>query len=179
MKNVRLVKTPALPWFSDFLELNVRTYVCDTKGVPGVWFYSLDCNQPLAVAGARLLTGLPYFRAHMVARGDDYINYSSRRRGTETMAKYGFRGAGMPGEADPVSLEFFLLERYYLFATRAGKLIRAQVSHLPYQYRAADVQQYSTNPAQIDGLHDLKGPVAHSCFVDGLDVNVHGTEVVD
>ena len=25
----------------------------DAAGVPGIWFYSLDCNQPLGVLGAR------------------------------------------------------------------------------------------------------------------------------
>ncbi len=41
---------PPLPWMSWFLELNVRTYVHDAAGQPSVWFYSLDCNQPVAVA---------------------------------------------------------------------------------------------------------------------------------
>ena len=35
------------------MELNLRTYVYDRAGVPGVWFYSLDANQPLAVGIAR------------------------------------------------------------------------------------------------------------------------------
>ena len=45
MRNVRFVEMPALPWFSDFEELNVRTYVYDRNNVPGIWFYSLDCNS--------------------------------------------------------------------------------------------------------------------------------------
>ena len=35
------------------MEVNVRTYVYDQASVPGVWFYSLDANQRLAVALAR------------------------------------------------------------------------------------------------------------------------------
>ena len=54
MRDVRPVRVPALPWISQFLELNVRTYAYDEEGVPGVWFYSLDCNQPLAVAAAAI-----------------------------------------------------------------------------------------------------------------------------
>lgn len=53
MRQVRPTGLPAVPWLSDFLELNVRTYVYNADGVPGIWFYSLDCDQPLAVAGAR------------------------------------------------------------------------------------------------------------------------------
>jgi uncharacterized protein YqjF (DUF2071 family) len=179
MKDVRPVKVPAVAWLSDFLELNVRTYVHDEHGVPGVWFYSLDCSQPFAVAGARFLTGLPYFQAQMDASSDGYINYSSRRRGTTTNAKYRFRGAGSERQAEVESLEFFLLERYYLFAVRRGRLLRAQVSHSPYEYRDADIQKYSIVPVQLAGFHELKGALAHSCFVDGLDVKVYATQVVD
>src|SRR3954466_2394024 len=52
MRKVRPVGVPPLPWLSEFQELSVRTYVFDERGVPGIWFYSLDCDQPLAVAGA-------------------------------------------------------------------------------------------------------------------------------
>ena len=50
MERVRPAWLPALPWVAWFLELNVRTYVHDAMGRPGVWFYSLDCNRALAVA---------------------------------------------------------------------------------------------------------------------------------
>jgi uncharacterized protein YqjF (DUF2071 family) len=53
MRDVRPAGLPAIGPISNFLELNVRTYVHDERGVPGVWFYSLDCNQPLAVIIAR------------------------------------------------------------------------------------------------------------------------------
>src|SRR5689334_17967541 len=39
---------PPVPWFSAFLELNVRTYVTG-NGKPGVWFFSLDAANPVAV----------------------------------------------------------------------------------------------------------------------------------
>src|SRR5947209_9596696 len=74
MRKVRPVGVPPLPWLSEFQELNVRTYVFDERGVPGIWFYSLDCNQPLAVAGARMLSGLPYFNAEMSATFDGFID---------------------------------------------------------------------------------------------------------
>jgi uncharacterized protein YqjF (DUF2071 family) len=50
MSGVRWRCTPALPWISVFPELNVRTYVT-TQGKPGVWFFSLDAANPIAVAG--------------------------------------------------------------------------------------------------------------------------------
>ena len=68
---------------SNFLELNLRTYVRDRSGNPGVWFYSLDANQSLAVAIARRFFHLPYIFAEMSAEHscDGTIHYRSRRKG--------------------------------------------------------------------------------------------------
>ena len=47
MERIRPVGLPPLPWLSWFHELNLRTYVHDDAGNPGVWCFSLDCNSPL------------------------------------------------------------------------------------------------------------------------------------
>src|SRR5215208_3559497 len=52
MQGVRPRLVPALPGLSAFPELNVRTYV-SAAGKPGVWFFSLDAGNPLAVEAAR------------------------------------------------------------------------------------------------------------------------------
>ena len=45
--------SPPLPVVSQSPELNVRTYV-HFDGVPGVWFFSLDASNALAVWAARV-----------------------------------------------------------------------------------------------------------------------------
>src|ERR1041385_7834365 len=40
--DLTLPKAPALPWISSFPETNLRTYVVDSQGRRGVWFFSLD-----------------------------------------------------------------------------------------------------------------------------------------
>ena len=52
--------SPSLPWVSASPELNVRTYV-RVADKPGVYFFSLDAGNPLAVAAARALFHLPYY----------------------------------------------------------------------------------------------------------------------
>jgi uncharacterized protein YqjF (DUF2071 family) len=178
MRKVRPVGLPPLPWLSEFQELNVRTYVFDKDGVPGIWFYSLDCDQPLAVTAARALTGLPYFSAEMAADVDGVIDYSCRREGTTQPARYRYRGVGAAREAHPESLEFFLLERYYLYSQRDGSLIRSQVSHAPYRLRKAVVETSSSLPARLSGF-TLPDHPAQACFVDGFDVEVYGTRALD
>ena len=39
MGNIRPRFLPAVPGISDFMEMNLRTYVHDRAGMPGVWFY--------------------------------------------------------------------------------------------------------------------------------------------
>jgi uncharacterized protein YqjF (DUF2071 family) len=178
MRKVRPVGLPPLPWLSEFQELNVRTYVFDKRGVPGIWFYSLDCDQPLAVTGARILTGLPYFSAEMAADVDGMIDYSCRRDGTEHAARYRYRGVGAGHEAQPESLEFFLLERYYLYSKRDGSLVRSQVNHAPYRFRKSEVEISSSLPAQLSGF-TLPDHTPQASFVDGFDVKVYATSALD
>ena len=71
---------PPMPYLSRFLELNVRTYVVvDNK--PGVWFFSLDAANKIAVRVARKTFNLPYMDAKMSLTREDAsrINYQSVR----------------------------------------------------------------------------------------------------
>ena len=61
---------PAMPWMSAFPELNIRTYV-SLQGKPGVWFFSLDATNPVAVRVARLAFHLPYMDANITIRQDE------------------------------------------------------------------------------------------------------------
>ena len=83
MRNIRPRFLPAVPGISNFMEMNLRTYVYDRAGVPGVWFYSLDANQPLAVRIARRLFHLPYEHAKMKSSRTSAgaIRYESVRTG--------------------------------------------------------------------------------------------------
>jgi len=47
-------------WVSRFCETNVRTYVRDSAGRAGIWFFSLDAARLSAVVVARTTYGLPY-----------------------------------------------------------------------------------------------------------------------
>ena len=178
LRNLRPPWLPPLPGLSNFLELNVRTYVKDASGVPGIWFFSLDCNQPLGVLGARMWLGLPYQLASMRAVQNGETKFTSRRKGSREWARYRYRAAGPALETDPLTLEFFLLERYYLFSkrTHSGPLLRVQVKHQPYQFHEAIVDEWSTLPIQQDGFPSVHSAPVHACVVDGFDVKVFGSE---
>ena len=180
MRNVRPVGLPALPWISFFQELNVRTYAFDRTGTPGVWFYSLDCDRAAAALVARLIAGLPYFVADMSAKRKEWIDYECRRLGCNQTAQYRYRPAGPDREAATDSLEFFLMERYYLFAYRrsGGTLFRGQVSHVPYRYRDVELSLLSDIPARLDGFRNLDDSPDHVCVCDGFDVKIFAQEKI-
>jgi len=178
MRGVRPAGLPAVGPVSNFLELNVRTYVHDERGVPGVWFYSLDCNQPLAVLIAQIFFGLPYRHAAMRAEFAETITYASSRHGTKTTARYVWQPHGEARAAAAGSLEFFLLERYHLYAARGKNLYRGTVAHPPYEFREAALREFSTIPATLDGFPDQDPQPRHICHADGVDVRILALEKV-
>jgi uncharacterized protein YqjF (DUF2071 family) len=163
MNAVRPLGLPALPWLSYFNELNVRTYVRDASGEPGVWFFSLDCDRAPAVVIARAGFGLPY--EHAAMSFGPALAQSCRRQGARETAHYAWSAVSAPQIATPGSLEFHLSERYSFFSVRGGRLVRGQVHHSPYELSSADTTTWSNLPLRWDGF-DVGGrapALAHCC----------------
>jgi uncharacterized protein YqjF (DUF2071 family) len=139
MTNVAPRGVPALPWLSAFPELNVRTYV-RIGDKPGVYFFSLDAANPIAVRVARALFRLPYHTAWMrVEQRGDTVQYVSRRRSdpaTQLVATYEPVGPVFHPWAG--SLEYFLTERYCLYTVnKRGEPFTVEIHHPPWRLQAA------------------------------------------
>lgn len=147
MQRIRPLGLPPMPWLSWFLELNVRTYVYDDHGRAGVWFFSLDCNQPLAVEIARRFFHLPYEHASMSASPctQSVIQYECLRKSQRTPAICHYpiatHSSGKPAEPD--TLEWFLAERYLLFSSAPkDRLFTGRVHHAPYRITTLDPVEF-------------------------------------
>jgi len=121
----------------------VRTYVT-AEEKPGVWFFSLDAANRVAVELARLWFHLPYFHARMDSRSkSEGIVYSSRRddrRGGSEQLRASYSAEGSRFEAKRGTLEHFLTERYCLYAQRRnGELLRGEIHHAPWKLQEARV----------------------------------------
>ena len=175
MERVHPVGLPPLPWISWFLELNVRTYVHDDQGRPGVWFFSLDCNQPIAVEVARRFFHLPYNHARMSAKCDlGEINYRSLRRGAAEESYFRYRPPVDGKPAQEHSLEWFLVERYLLFATDGSGHIRCgRVHHTPYQIESADNSEWSAESIRENGFELPSDPPASMLVALPVDVSIY------
>jgi uncharacterized protein YqjF (DUF2071 family) len=136
LTNLRLRGMPPLPWLSSFPELNVRTYVT-LEDKPGIWFFTLDAANPLAVEAAKRTYRLPYHRARMSAeRHGLFVQYESARAGAAFSGRY--RGQGDFFHAEPGTLEHFLAERYCLYTADGGRVYRADIHHPPWPLQGAE-----------------------------------------
>ncbi len=172
--DLRLRAMPAVPGLSSFMELNVRTYVHDNDGRPGIWFFSLDAASAPAVFFARQLLKLPYFRARMRShRSDGMIDYTSRRYGQEMESRYRYRPAEAQAPAEPESLEFFLIERYFLFSWVGNTLWSGQVHHTPYPLHAAEVSEWDDHILALDGFTATGIPFDHAVYSPGVDMQIY------
>lgn len=165
---------PSVPWLSFFPELNVRTYV-RYKDKPGVYFFSLDAGNPIAVWLACNLYHLPYFNAKMqcqqdIIAGQKQYKYTSSRAATsnpEVQLDVSYGPTGPVYYSKPGSLEHFLTERYCLFTVYSGTVYCGDIHHEPWPLQPAQAQwRLNTMTAPL-GL-ELEGePILH--FVENID----------
>lgn len=183
MRAIRPRGLPAVPGVSDFLEINLRTYVYDERGVPGVWFYSLDASGRIAVAVARAFFGLPYYHAEMrIAKKGPGTEVSYWHRRTGSPAAQGsffrYRPDGTVFQASPGSLEFFLVERYVLFTHWKGRLWEGRVHHPPYPVKQAEICEWDDRLFALDGLSQPSRPPDHALYSPGVDVDVFAVKAL-
>jgi uncharacterized protein YqjF (DUF2071 family) len=155
MSGIRGRGMPALPYLSRFPEINVRTYVTDGQK-PGVWFFSLDAANLVAVKTARKYFCLPYYHARMQCNlQQNKVHYYSKRvhlnaPPAEFTAHY--ESCGEVGMAEKGSLEYWLTERYCLYTkNKLGDLCRAEIHHPPWPLQRAKAE------IEINSMTDALG----------------------
>jgi uncharacterized protein YqjF (DUF2071 family) len=157
------------PGLLNFPETNVRTYVVGPDGSRAVWFFSLDAARLLAVIGARVAYGLPYFWSSMrvTSEGGGAVRYRSRRKWphaskatSNILVKPGdrFRAEEL-GDRD-----HFLTARFRLYSLVRGKLGCAQIEHEPWPLARASVRELDQTLIESSGLAAPRGaPLVHYC----------------
>ncbi len=160
---------PSLPFISNFYEINLRTYVVDSKGEKGIWFYSLDANRWLAVKSARCLFHLPYLYSKISFwRSQQTVRFELIRRNFFEKASMVFSHEAESRRAAPDTLDHFLIERYLLFTTHQDALYSVAVSHKSYALSDASFQGenlFLLNPFTLK----TKEP-CHIVYSPGVDV---------
>ncbi|CAA6693728.1 MULTISPECIES: YqjF family protein [unclassified Lentimonas] len=175
MHGLRPKFAPPVPSISYFPELNLRTYVRDSHGRAGVWFFSLDAQSRISVAIARKCFNLPYHYSKMryTVHHDQSIEFQSTRA-KSTPQNFRYR-AGQPlGKAAKDSLTYFLVERYRLFADSKKNGLRVgELSHHPYALHQVEVDAYDTDLFALNGFSTPTAPPDHITFSPRADVAIY------
>ena len=146
---------PAVPYFGNFCETNVRLYSVDDAGRHGIVFLTLDAERLATVLLARLSLGLPYAWSRMTddVNGDVH-SYRSHRR-------WPGRHAGGPSCAvavrvgDPVRptpVEVWLTSRWGLHTRVAGRTVWVPNQHDPWPVRAAELLSLDADLVRSCGI---------------------------
>jgi len=182
MTGVRPVFLPPVPGLSSFHETNVRTYVHFEGRNPGVWFFSLDAENRMAVLGARTVFHLPYYFAQMTlnTNGGGTNVYRSERRWPRPLPGSCSVEAKFFGPIAPANvgtLEHFLVERYILYASRRDRLYLGRIHHAPYPLQSASVTALDETLLAAAGIaRPDQTPLAH--YASEVNVEVFPLERV-
>ena len=162
MDRVRMHGVPSVPGANRFPELNLRTYVREEgTNLAGVYFFSLDAANPLAVSIARLFFHLPYYWSHMDLReqeGGRFV-YESERHLTKRPVRFcaEYRSLGPTralAQSTPGTIEYFLTERYRLYTNgKKGRLLQGDIHHVPWPLEAAEAEFKANDLPAAHGLH--------------------------
>jgi uncharacterized protein YqjF (DUF2071 family) len=70
----------------------------------------------------------------------------------------------------PGSLDYFLVERYLMYAQRGERLYRGRVAHAPYKLKAAELMSVDDGLIESCGINSR--PAAHAVFSPGADTHI-------
>lgn len=154
MRRAGFAHGPAVPFFGDFAETNVRLYSVDDQGRHGVVFRSLETDRLAVSLGARLAFATPYTWARMsLGRDGDLLDYRSRRRWPTPHGAGGRvvvrRGAVID---EPDELSVFLSARFGLHTRHLGRTWWVPNTHAPWVLREGELLELDDTLVAAAGL---------------------------
>ena len=171
MSGVRLRGLPPIPGTDQFPELNVRTYVT-LDGKPGVYFFSLDAANWLAVKGAKTLYHLPYWYSKMKIKnsGANVEFESKRQHDPEIELACSYRPISEPFQATKGSFEEWMVERYCFYTLNSsGVPLRCDILHEPWILQKAEAEFRQNSILSKQGITvESDVPILH--FAKNIEV---------
>ena len=145
---------PQIPGTNRFPELNVRTYVT-IDGKPGIYFFSLDAMNSLAVQVARTFLHLPYVYADMSVKEDGFlVEYESKRKSKlEPKLVCSYKPVSESYYPAKGSFVEWMAERYCLYTVDdKGKILRGEILHPPWLLHDAQANFYLNTMLSKQGI---------------------------
>jgi uncharacterized protein len=161
LDRIKIRGVPPLLGIRSFPDLNLRTYVRDQfTRTPGIYCFSLDASNLLAVLAARTFYHLPYYWSNMQLeqRSDREFAFCSQRRFSRRQVVFNarYRGLGPSrklAENRSGTFEHFITERTCLFSSdRTGRPVRANLHYVPSPLEDAEAEIERNDLAASIGL---------------------------
>lgn len=137
---------PSLKLISDFLEINLRTYVVK-DGKKGVYFLNIEASKRISSFLARKISGLPYEKSDISRDKKGYHSFFKKKH-------FSFDTQFKTGEniIHKSSLEIWLTERYCLYLKDFEKIIRYEIQHEEWKIQSVlPICDFKIN-YQINGM---------------------------
>jgi uncharacterized protein YqjF (DUF2071 family) len=152
-----LAGSPPIPFFGDFVEVNVRLYAVDALGRRGVVFVSLEAARLAAVLAARAVFSIPYFwSATSLVRSRGTLRYRSvRHRNKRARSDFSVRPSTRMVTDD--ALADFLTARWALFVLHRGHSTRLPNTHERWELYEATVESIDDTLLAQAGFLGLAG----------------------
>jgi len=127
VKKMRPRNLPAIPYVSNFHEINVRTYVIK-NGIPGIYMFSIETNKFIEVLLTRFFIGLPYQKSNIkrtktaLSSNNETSNYHLNVHCTIE-----------PYHVKKTAVNLWLTERHALYEKCRGKICRFDIHHKEWE----------------------------------------------
>lgn len=160
MKNIRPRNIPALSPISDFLEINVRTYISQ-NGKKGVYFINIEASKYLSALVAKKLSDLPYEKSTIVRDARGYKNYNSEKEFTLNSIFHISEAITFKSE-----LDIWLTERYCLYLDKSDGIYCFEIHHAEWDLFAVQMEEcqldykigrLNLNHENIESIHYATG----------------------
>lgn len=168
MQKAGIGRGPAVPFFGDFNEINVRLYSREPDGTRGVVFLSLDADR-LAVVLAARAAGIPYVWSHARFRaahpGSPSTGYSVRRFRRGARSDFAVVPALDDAAEDPLSIH--LTARFGLHSRFRDRTLFIPNTHSPWPLHRAELTVLEDGLISAAGL-EVAGPPESVLFSPGV-----------
>lgn len=150
MNKIHIRNTFQIKYFSNFHEVNLRTYV-KNKNKPGVFFLSIEAQKILPTIMANLLSGLPY-------------KYSNIKRSSNSYALLGKRSKidiefNIANKIDnPQNIDLWLTERYCLYKNSTVHQNPLEIHHKPWELFHIELKNLNINYKKFSGYVNFNSP---------------------
>lgn len=146
MQKIRHRTLPYFKPFSNFHEINIRTYV-KVKNRPGVFFLSIEAGKWISAMISRSVSSFDYRFSGISRIENEYISANSKFGDS---FKIEYKTGSEP--AEKTALDKWLTERYAVYLKNAGSIRKFEVHHIEWPLQSIELEIVKINYPRFSDL---------------------------